>query len=332
MRTVENRTGSLTASGSALALVGLVILLVGLGGCTKDDCVNCVELPAPVVPTGVHSISGDNEVLVQWYHIEYPPYDTDYNPNVVAYEVFRRDYPPQSPDFFLIGEVRWDENYDGSSGLHWFYDFDVINGLQYEYAVRAVNADGRASALSLEEVIDAPLPMSPLDQNGWFVPVRVYDALGLNADVSGFDFRQAALNPGLLDAGVVAPATADIHFEFRGAANVPYVVAGAGVQIQDFGVFAAAGQNIPFEAVGWAPSDGYSRLGELEVIAEHIYVVKITGPSVADVHYAKFGVESVGSGHVDIIWAYQLINGLGELAAPVAETPEAVDKPQTLDL
>jgi hypothetical protein len=274
-------------------------------------------------------------VLLQWYHLEYAPYEEGaYNPNVVTYEIFRRPFPAPSPDFYYLDEVRWDQNYDPYSGLHWYYDFDVENGLQYEYAVRAVNADGRVSPLSLEEVIDAPLPMSPLDQDGWFIPVRVYDALGANSDVAGFDFRQAALNPNVIDAGIVSAAAGDVRFEFRGIPAVPYVVAGDGVEIQDFGVFADVGQSIPFEAVGWAPSSGYSRQGEIEIVAKHIYVLKISGPGVSDVHFAKLGVEAIGPGFVDMIWAYQLINGLGELSVPVIDAPGVAEEPvsQTLDL
>jgi hypothetical protein len=66
--------------------------------------------------------------------------------------------------------------------------------------------------------------------------------------------------------------------------------------------------------VSWAPIDGYSRTGRLELVEDHIYVVQIgTG---ANPHYAKFGVVGVGTNTVDIIWAYQTIAGLPELSMP----------------
>ena len=129
-----------------LLVVGLFGLLAALAGCESDeDCLNCVELPPPVVPTGVHSISGNNEVIVQWYDIAYAPYDDSYNENVTSYAIYSRFYDfgdefDPNREFYFIGEVAWNENYDPSSGLHWFIDADVENGRQYEYAVAAVNA------------------------------------------------------------------------------------------------------------------------------------------------------------------------------------------------
>ena len=82
--------------------------------------------------------------------------------------------------------------------------------------------------------------------------------------------------------------------------------------IQDFGVFTDGGQLI-FEGVSWAPADGYSQTGKLELVPGHIYVLEI---SVPQLHYAKFGVTGAYSGSVDIIWAYQTIPGLPELEAP----------------
>ncbi|NTU64798.1 MAG: histidine phosphatase family protein, partial [Chloroflexi bacterium] len=43
-------------------------------------------------PTGVHSISGDGYVIVQWNDLVYAPYDGAYSANLVSYEVYRRGY------------------------------------------------------------------------------------------------------------------------------------------------------------------------------------------------------------------------------------------------
>ena len=321
-----------------LGLAGLLMLGV-LAGCeSDDDCLNCVdvELPPPVVPTGVHSISGNNEVIVQWYDIAYAPYDDSYNANVTSYYIYSRFYENGDeyiPDrqFFYIGEVAWDENYDGGSGLHWFIDADVENGFQYEYAVAAVNASGRESALSFEFVADAPLPMSPLDGQGWHIPVQVYDTNGPNANLSGFDFRLAGLNPNVLTAGVVDPQNGyHVRIEFTG--GIPYVVANAAsVRIQDFGVFADNGGNVVFEGVSWAPAGGYSQTGRLELVAGHVYVVEIVEPATQELHYAKFGIDGINSGSVSLIWAYQLIVGLPELKAPGRDDTAAV-RPQLIKL
>jgi len=317
MRAKENRAKTNAKRLPTMALF-LVIMVALLAGCeSDDDCLNCVDLPPPVVPTGVYSISGDDLVIVQWFDISYAPYDGAYNDNVVKYVIYSRffeegdQYDPNR-EFFYIGEVAWDENYDGETGQHWFYDFDVENGLQYEYAVASVNAAGLESALSYELVVDAPLPMSPY-VNGNYVPVTLQDVAGPLSVQSGFNFALAAGNQANLNAGRVDPATtvADIVISFEG--GVPYATANpARVVIQDFGVFNSGGQ-LYFEGVSWAPAEGYSQTGKLEMVPGHIYVLEIRDTQL---HYAKFGVTGINPGSVDIIWAYQTIAGLPELKAP----------------
>jgi len=320
-----------------LFLVVVVALLVALAGCESDeDCINCVELPPPVVPTGVHSISGNNEVIVQWIDIAYAPYDDSYNENVTSYLIYSRFYrngDEFNPDrtFDPIGEVAWDENYDGSSGLHWFYDVEAVNGEQYEYAVAAVNAAGRQSALSFEFVADAPLPMSPVNGLGWFTPVEIFDTNGGSANLSAFNFRTAGLNPTVLTAGRVSPAsTHHIKISFEG--GIAYAIArAASTRLQDFGSFNDGSGNVIFEGVSWAPADGYSRTGKIELIAGHVYVVEIVGPAVGELHYAKFGINALNTGSVDLIWAYQLIAGLPELKVPERDSDPEI-KPQLIKL
>ena len=311
----------------ALALAAALVMT----GCNEDDCVSCVKTPEPpVVPVGVTSVSGDNEVTVYWYDISYYPYDGTYNSNVVSYAIYSRFYEEgdlNNPDreFYYIGEVSWDENFDWDTGLHWFVDTDVQNGYQYEYAVAAVNAAGLESALSYEAVIDAPLPMSP---PGTFV--EVFDSLnGSSRELGGFDFSRAGENPQDLYAGRVDPnavdSTADIRVYFEG--SVPYVErTSENVRIQDFGVFLDAHENLVFEGVSWAPADGYSSTGKLELIDGHIYVVELYDPVARVYHYAKFGIVGIApTVSVRLVWAYQLIDGLPELKAP--ETPGDADTP-----
>lgn len=307
-----------------LIMVSLMGLLL-LGGCESDDCLNCVELPPPVVPTGVHSISGDNLVIVQWYDISYHPYDGEYNANVEAYYIYSRYYEPGDEniadrEFYFIGEVAWNENYDDVSGLHYFYDYDVTNGEQYEYAVTAVNSSGRESALSFEFIIDAPLPMS-------ISPQELID-VNIDPTRAGFDFSE--LDYGRTDPTV--PGThADIYVNFQG--GIPFVQrVHTGVKLQDFGVFLDDEGYLIFEGVSWAPVDGpnggYSNTGICELIVGHIYVLEINDPRDGT-HYAKFGVTAVRSDSVDIIWAYQTIEDLPELFVP--EKPETVEvKPVTI--
>lgn len=325
--TVPGRTDLLRQH---LAIVPALILALALVGCSEDDCLNCVELPAPVVPTGVHTISGDNEVIVQWYDISYSPYDGQYNDNVVGYRIYRRDFlegDQYEPDrtFDPVNEVYWDQNFDPYSGLHWYYDLETENGRRYEYAVAAFNAAGGESALSYEFVIDAPLPMGRTD---------LFDAGSAQVSLSGFDF-------GELEGGRTNPqspeTSADIRVVFVG--DIPYVetVRPLEVRILDAGVHTWIDDEgelqFDFAAVSWAPWDGWSLTGRLELVAGHIYVVEIIEPNGnanvdGPLHYAKFGVEQVDVDDPDakfivMPWAYQTIVGLPELSMPDPTGPTA---------
>jgi len=296
-----------------LSLLLLLGAMTALTGCESDDCVNCVDLPPPVVPTGVHSISSDNNVIIQWYDISYHPYDGDYNANVDRYYIYWRFY--QDGDeydydrtFEYLGEVAWNENFDPSSGLHWFEDIEAVNGERYEYAVAAVNADGLESALSYELVTDAPLPHS-------LAPVLLYDRNGGFPERSMFDFSLMDYGNDPEEVGFQA----DIQVFFQD--GVPFVeTTRSGVAIQDFGVFTSGSGELIFEGVSWAPDGGYSSTGILEIIPGHIYVLELNEGS-AGTHYAKFGVLDAGSEVVEMIWAYQTISGLPELSVPEEEIP-----------
>ncbi len=307
-----------------LLSLGLLVLLA-ISGCQTDDCVNCIELPPPVVPTGVHSISGDNEVILQWYDISYAPYDGQYNANVTGYVIYSRIYAPGDEDdlnrtFYYMDEVAWDENFDGNSGLHWYVDVDVQNGEEYEYAVSAINSNDLESALSYELATDAPLPMGAVD---------LYDIHGDHPSLSGFDF--SAQDYGRTDPRPLN-TTADVLVFFQD--GVPYLqsVRPSTVHLQDFGIFTDSYGQLIFEGVSWAPDEGYSSTGVLEVIAGHIYVVEIEDYQTGIPHYAKLGIRRIeGSDLIQAYWAYQLIEGLPELSVPDAPKP-VVTKPLTLSL
>lgn len=302
-------SGNRRTNSARIFIVITIAALLLVGGCETEDCINCIELPPPVVPTGVHSISGDFLVTVQWNDISYHPYDGNYNANIESYYIYSRfyqdgdEYNYPNREFFLIGEVAWNENFDPISGLHWFYDTDVENGERYEYALAAVNSAGAESALSYELVTDAPLYHS-------LAPVRLHDANGSSPHLSAFDFSLMDYGHDASHAGFLA----DIEIQFDGA--VPYVhTTRSAVSLQDFGVFLDGEGDVIFEGVSWAPADGYSLTGVLELIEGHIYVVDITEYPYGT-HYAKFAVKEVGPGYVEIIWAYQIIAGLPELSVP----------------
>jgi hypothetical protein len=292
-----------------LAVV-LAFGIFALAGCGEDECVNCVE-PAPVAPTQVYSVSGDEMITIYWN--DFPEaYAT-----IDHYRVYSRFYQQGDEDnpnrqFAEIGRVTTGASFDPETGQYHFVDQgdDVQNGLDYEYAVSAVSRGGLESYLSFELVIDTPLPMSE-------VPVEVFDADGSQTVLSGFDFSLAAEGQdGRVDPG--APETsADVRVVFR--EGVPYLEAmRADVHIQDYGTFTDGNGTLYFEGVSWAPEYGYSSSGVLELIEGHVYVLEIVneeGPG--SVHYAKLGVAQIrpSTESVRVMWAYQLVDGLPELKA-----------------
>lgn len=313
-----------TAHGKrSIKLVLAVLVAVGvfaLAGCDEDECVNCIE-QAPIAPTQVYSVSGDEMITIYWN--DFPEaYNT-----IDHYRVYSRYYQPGDEDdpnreFYEIGRVNAGTNFDADTGQYHFIDQgdDVENGLDYEYAVSAVSQGGLESYLSFELVIDTPLPMSE-------VPVEVFDAAGSQSALSGFDFSLAAEGQdGRVDPGAVQ-TSADVRVIFR--EGVPYVEAvREDVHIQDYGTFTDRNGNLYFEGVSWAPEYGYSSSGVLELIAGHVYVLEIVNEdNPGSIHYAKLGVAQIRPStlSVRLMWAYQLVDGLPELSAPEPREDEQVE-------
>ncbi len=280
MRTTERR------NHVKLLLLGAVLALAAVSGCdTVDDI-------APAVPTGVFTVTGDEMVTVYWNDID--------EADLVAYDIYRNDPSIADPyEYHYVGTVRWNENYDSGSLLHWFDDYDVVNGETYYYAVLSVDESGNESALSYEDVFDTPRP------EGY--DVWMYDRFGQLGTMGGFDFSdlQSVARP-WNDPAV------DMYVEFDGD-GIPWIVAADDdVQLQDYGT-------IQLQWVDWAPRDGYSAAGRAELIAGHSYIVMIADHGI---HFAKFQVTALESGRVRIDWAYQVDEDNPELRAPA--NPERI--------
>lgn len=280
--------------GTSRALRILILIAAGtlyLGGCSEDDCIECLDGDPPAVPTGVFSVTGDERITIYWNDI--------YQSDLAGYAVYRDDNADGSFEHLI--DLAWDENYDEASNLHWYVDEAVVNGHDYEYAVASFDGAGNESELSFEIVIDTPRP------DGF--NVELFD-VGVIPELSGFDFSAYSRVSGLLPA-------ADIVVAWEGAA--PLVRANrAEVALQDYGSVMDDSGFVNLDILSWAPLYGWSETGEAELILGHAYVVRI-GTSGANRHYAKFAVTAVGSSSVTIDWAYQEVNDLRELQAP----PEA---------
>ncbi|MHB8079108.1 MAG: hypothetical protein ACYDIE_07625 [Candidatus Krumholzibacteriia bacterium] len=274
---------------TVLAILPLAAAL-WLGGCSDENCVECVDHDPPAVPTGVYSITGDGRITVLWNDI--------YQSDLAGYAVYRDDNA--DGQFERLADIAWDENFDQATGLHHYVDTAVTNGLTYDYAVASFDGAGNESLLSFEQVFDTPRPEG--------FDVDLFDRLVTPA-ASGFDFSGGSR---------VAndDATADIYVEWAG--DIPFVYAArADVELQDYGNVMTDSGFIDLDLLSYAPLEGWTATRRVEAIRGHAYVVRV-GTSVY--HYAKFAVMGLDgiAGSVTVDWAYQTDTDNRELKAPPA--------------
>jgi hypothetical protein len=235
-----------------------------------DDPVEAADNP-PFPPDGVFSVTGDHLVTIYW------------NPNqegdLAGYRIYRGNVAEQGP-YDAIAEVSANQtSYD---------DTDVNNGDFWFYAVAAFDKNGHESELSAETVFDTPRP------EGFDL---VLGNLGQDPSHAGYDFSSLSGS-----AQSAAANTTDIYFE--DVSGVKYIVAkGSGVDIQDYGLIDLIG-------VDWAPNTGWAPSKQVEAIAGHSYIVRI---SDGQINYAKFFVNGAPTGTVTLDWAYQTDPGNPEL-------------------
>jgi hypothetical protein len=159
-----------------------------------------------------------------------------------------------------------------------YVDYDVINGTTYYYAIAAYDAAGNESELSLENTFDTPRPAG--------TNLVLHDVSLEPDQLAGYDFSDGVRRL----SG--APAT-DIYYEVFGGTRL-MVARDLSTDVQD------AGYRV-LDELDWAPEEGWSPTGTVELITGHSYYVWTrTG------NYAKFRVTSITDSQVRIDWAYQL--------------------------
>ncbi|MGB9719963.1 MAG: hypothetical protein ACPL28_00580 [bacterium] len=114
------------------------IILVSTGLLLSPCCYEEADLEPPAVPRGLISITGDEEVMLTWYH--------NNEPDLAGYRVYRGP-APEGP-YYLIGETN----------LDYFLDCGLMNGQTYFYAISAFDVNNNESELSYEMVYDTPRP------------------------------------------------------------------------------------------------------------------------------------------------------------------------------
>lgn len=131
-----------------------------------------------------------------------------------------------------------------------FTDFGAVNGRTEWYAVSAVDFCGREGPLSGDEVFDTPRPDGQ--------DLELFSRFGNFPERSGWDLVNRERQP----AGA---AGTDVWVE--GSGSRLEMVAASGTDIQDAGFG-------PPESVNWAPLDGWSPSGRVELVVGHNLVVR----------------------------------------------------------
>lgn len=272
----------------------LLTILIVLGSfallsCDEDDKIVSEIDKVPTTPQGVYSVTGNSTVYVYWNGI--------YERDVHHYVVYRS--PQATTGYTTLASVAADPNPNLDLLIYEYIDNAAQNGVTYWYAVTAVDNAGQESPLSAEEVFDTPRP----EGSETLLPAD------LAPGEAGFDFSR---NDVVAWNSVVADFFVDRYFEVVGVDTTWHVYLNAGLNtdvqtdIQDFGYTEI------FDAIGWAPTDGWSQLGYAEAIVGHTYIVWTW-----DFHYAKVRITEISpSGAVSFQWAYQTVQNSLELAPP----------------
>ena len=263
-----------------LVSLGIFILAFVLQGCTVDDNdVVVIDDTPPAAPRGVHSVTGDEQVLIEWY----PNQETDLK-GYIVYRSLRK-----LEDYAEIAEV--------GSEVSSYVDDGVENGVTYYYAVSAFDFDGNESNLSPEIVNDTPRP------GGRNVKLEDYI---LEPDRSGFDFSHPERGAQAYDRHGVS-----IYFGIDTEVNVPYIYSDNETEIQDLGYTDS------MDDVDASPTKGFTTLF-VEAIIGHTYAFLTPDGHYAKIRITDLYIDwvngDVQEAWVVFDWAYQLQPDNPELA------------------
>ena len=260
----------------------MALVAAGVAGCDETTTAPRDVYP-PAAPRGLYSVTGDGEVRLEWL----PNTEGD----VAGYRVYMA--PCESGTTCPYDRI-------GSTAASQFVATGLTNGVTRFYAVAAVDHAGNESALTYETVFDTPRP----EGTGAVLTNFLNGTANAGWDFSAFGRRDSN-----------HPAT-DMYYGDNGSVKQMFTT---GVEVQP-GVFVYteiqdAGYASSLDAVDYAPNNGWSPTGTVELIQGHCYVVWTW-----DDHYAKFRVTNVNATYVEFDWAYQTDTGNGELGAQRLKT------------
>lgn len=266
-----------------ITLIATMMIFLLLLSCSGEERI--VEVPVPInctppAPTGVYAINVDGYIYICWY----PSYAND----IDYYEILRSN--AWEGPFQWVGDV----NATYPQPYEYCFDYDVANGVQYFYAVRAVDTGGLRSDYSPDYVTATARYENP---PGDPLTLNEVDQLPLQ---SGYYFS------GLTnEAQDYTLASTDIYFDVirnELVQDIPHIVgARAGVEIQDYG-FVGTSQG-SYDGINYAPDLGWAPTQKTEAIVGHCYVIEILEGD--GIHYAKITIIEVTPNHVTFYWAYQ---------------------------
>jgi hypothetical protein len=206
------------------------------------------------------------------------------------------------PDLAGYRVYRGTTGYDGpfspmgtTTSLTWVDD-TANNGSTYYYAVSAFDDAGNESDLSHENTFDTPRPAGT---NLVLTPVSFEPGFPAGYDFSAGLLRQST------------HAETDIYYEIVGGTRL-MVARDPSTDVQDAGFRA-------LDELDWAPGDGWSPTGTVELILGHSYYVWTRTDN-----YAKFRVTAITDSQVRIDWAFQLQAGNPELMRTPRRTTETM--------
>ena len=215
-----------------LTTLFLTVLFAGSSGCYIDT--NDGDREPPAIPRGVRTITGDAQVIVEWY----PNGEFD----LAGYRVWRGRDGINFND--LLVEVSENTNH--------YADTDVQNGRTYYYAVSAYDTEGNESELSPEDAWDTPRP------EGRNITLDDYI---LFPERSGFDFSHPQKGSIQWNA-----RETDVYFGLDAEVGVTYLYSDNDTLMQDLGY------HEDFDAIDVVPEFGYTTLF-VELIEGHIYAI-----------------------------------------------------------
>ena len=272
---------------TTLLTILIMLSAMFMVGCESNTSEILIVDVIPAAPQGVFSVTGDDAVYIYWNG----PYEED----IAAYTVYRSFN--ETTGFLLIGVVSASSNPNLDLITYEYIDNTAVNGQTYYYAVSAVDDADQESELSAENVFDTPRPEGTVTLVDRFVAPN---NSGLILD--SILFIVADDNP-LADVYV----DSDIN-------NILYLnTTFQGVDIQDMGYTDS------FDDISYAPVDGWSNNGYVELIVGHTYVVWDD-----DLFFAKLRVESIVGSSVNFRWAFQLDNDNPELVQPKYDSEKPI--------